>query len=413
MRDQKDQFLTHVGREHLDWDQLRELYLRTPLERREVALWALDTFEAICGPRWLQRAIDRDGQPAGFIALGPFHAGAFVELLEWAASLQLLADIGGMGRLRNAVRSDPRLALLLHASTQLELVRLAIHVGGTARLEPTLPGSSRPVDVELSTHGVPIPVEVRQLFTDRHWRQSVDFNDRFAWRVQQLEHRHQVVCAIDITTGFPETDPDTFLSRIEEAARIVASDGRRQEVALQGARASVSLNGAKSIRGPMRAGDYRRRLAHALQEKSAQHERTAGVWLRVDDRSGLWQFTGWAQQPLSEKLEHVRTIVRGELATSPSVAGVVLSSGALLAQGQFSNQTHKGPSGSVALRRLIAPSRVRETLVVPLTDSAANTVPVWHELYDAEPAWLASALSTLGQDSAARLLCYAPRIDDV
>jgi hypothetical protein len=85
------------------------------------------------------------------------------------------------------------------------------------------------------------------------------------------------------------------------------------------------------------------------------------------------------------------------LADHPHIAGVVMTPGSVHAQGSLADEDYQHPDGAFAMRRLIAPLRVRETLVMPLTDDGARALNrVWRELYASEPGWLGRALGAFG-----------------
>lgn len=140
-------------------------------------------------------------------------------------------------------------------------------------------------------------------------------------------------------------------------------------------------------------GNSWERIAPRISEKADAAHASGATWLSLDARDGLWQFTDWAHCPLTTKLRHVADVARPILS---GLHGVVISSGSVQRQGEFVDEDVSLPDDTHALRGVITPMRVRETLIIPAGDTTENnTAAAWHQLYAAEPAWLPRALNRL------------------
>jgi len=99
---------------------------------------------------------------------------------------------------------------------------------------------------------------------------------------------------------------------------------------------------------------------------------------------------------LESKLSAVAAKVNGDLASSSSVAGVVLSSGAVRSPGGYTDELARhATTKAVGLRRLLPFSRVRETMIVPVEAAHVDEAQLWTSLYDSEPDWLDLSLDRL------------------
>jgi hypothetical protein len=116
----------------------------------------------------------------------------------------------------------------------------------------------------------------------------------------------------------------------------------------------------------------------------------------------MWAFTNWATQPLERKLEDVVAALTQTLG-DVAPAGIVLSSGAALHGGDEPEESVVVGS-AIALRRVIAPLRARETLIVLLHGDAADSAMDWVALADAEADWLDWALARQGLPALAKIL---------
>ena len=108
--------------------------------------------------------------------------------------------------------------------------------------------------------------------------------------------------------------------------------------------------------------------------------------------------------PLEEKASTLGDAVRNCLEDqSYLVDGVVVSSGALIGQGHDEDAE---ADGVVAMRRLLDPIQVRETIVIPLRPTAHAATLV--ELYRQESGWLACALAREGLPTVTEVCAWSP-----
>lgn len=136
--------------------------------------------------------------------------------------------------------------------------------------------------------------------------------------------------------------------------------------------------------------------AQTLRDKAAQALRTGATWLRVDLVDLHWQLSDWWSHPLVAKAHIIGRMVRRGIGAGHSLDGVIVSSGLIFAQGAFTDESVTLNNQTVVLRRVARPARVRETAFIPLSDAGRKLLPLWVELYAAEPGWLDWALGTFG-----------------
>lgn len=130
------------------------------------------------------------------------------------------------------------------------------------------------------------------------------------------------------------------------------------------------------------------------------------VWVRADLRDGLWQTTPWATWTLEARLPELEQALRASVAPAPPyLGGFVLSSGALLAQGEVSAETCRTDTGAIGMRYPLAPVRGREVIVVPFAD--AGSAALFERAYLAEPGWLAGALAAASLPTTDHLFARA------
>jgi len=367
-------------------------------------LWAVDRLEEHLGRDWPERTWQRFGRlPAG-IELAPMHTIAFAELLELALRLDRCRDCERLPRVIRTLITNANEDEVVHLRMQLELAALALHAGHGVAFEPSVTGGRRRADLELDlTSGRQTLVETRAILMPERLRTAHGFADDVFDAVRAIGHRHGVECEGEFTRVLDEHETSVLLSELDRYALLIAKGIAMPPFRAHGAfltmRPGSGIGGG--LKGPASEGDIWPRLAARLQEKAEQTRGVDRVWLRIDARQGLWQFTAWAKEDLAAKLVLLQHNVASVLGEHPHVAGVVMTPGAVLTQGMFADEDHEGPEG-FALRRLIAPLRVRETLIMPL-DAYQDTTDLahaWRDLYASEPRWLDHALQVVGLPSA-------------
>ena len=133
-----------------------------------------------------------------------------------------------------------------------------------------------------------------------------------------------------------------------------------------------------------------------LIQKARQASGAGGGWLRADIRDGMWQFTPWARAGLRAQIDQIADLIRPALGQVQGIDGVVLSSGALLAQGEFYGESARSEGECYGLRRVLPAVRVREAVIVPVTPRGCDQARIWRDMYNAEEYWLDWALHQVG-----------------
>lgn len=357
---------------------------------REAGRWALEVLEEqLGGDRWLQRTWTKYKLPDPLV-LSSAHTIAFAELLELAVRLELLSKNSGMGVVRRNLRRDPREQQLAHLRMQLEVGGHSVRAGYNVRFEESLVQSDRPIDVSLRGEGLAIDIEMAAILQDERSRENQDAVDSLFARIHHLEFRYGVTCEGEVRGELDEKGHEALIKEIETAAQSVEEGAEQRVVESLGARITVSRFGSATgeggLSGPRVESQLWPRTERILRRKAEQTASSERTWLRIDLFDGMWQFTPWARMPLSRKLEVLTHAVRTALVEYPHVAGVVMTSGAAFAQGEFSEETCDY-LGSVGCRRLISPLRVQESMIISFTEDASSIEP-WARLYDEEPSWL-------------------------
>jgi hypothetical protein len=379
------------------WDLYRKM-ADSPLSnpaRRQATLWALQKLEERMGPDWLERYWEAAGHVPAEVNLGGAHVGALASLLELALRLYLLTGTPGIGSVRKEMRNDLRDDRRRHAALQLELAGLAMRSGFSAALEHRSGRQTPPSDALLQRDKIALRVETFAVILDQHSQEGRSYWDHVMGAIRRINVQFDVDVAGDLGERQDDDDLAELLRLIEAAAQIAAETRQETPVMFRQANLRVLPSGSMpyELRSAVETSQGWPRVEARLLQKATQAARAGGGWLRADLMDGTWQFTPWARAGLRDKIDQISTLINPALSRIDGVAGIVVSSGACQAQGQFRGLSTRTADRSYGFVRTLPGSRVRETMIIPVTAAGRKEADSWAELYNLEDTWLDWALS--------------------
>lgn len=378
------------------WAMLREQMSRPGLPEawRRTGTWCIDALAEVLGSEWPVDAWKRDELPA-FIAMPWAHRQAMLEFTEFALRMRILADTPGAAPVRRECRTDRRRARAAGTQLQLEVAGLALEAGASIELEARTRGGYV-ADVVVDHPDAVLTVECAVVFVP-------DVERRYDEAFQYAGH---ALIAIgsgskwDLTAEVATEDLAGLRADLEDFELALALSDPLLPVRFERPWGHVLAvpgeGGLRSVRNTATGTDYGRHLVGKLRGKADQTAGVDGVWLRADVRSGLWQGTAWSQEDLATKAGQLAALVSPVLVDAPWVAGVVLTSGPCIINGDVHTEDAAPVPGVLALRRALPVGRARETVIVSAGGADARQAELWRSLYNAEPAWLPAALAAQG-----------------
>jgi len=363
--------------------------------RRQATLWALEQLEQRMGPDWPERYWDAAGHVPGEVNLGGAHTGALGNLLELALRLHLLTGTPGLGGVQREMKNDLRDDRRRHCALQLEAAGLAVRSGFAVALEHRSSRQDPPSDVLLQREKTALRVETFAIIPDQRSREGRAYWDRLSQAIMRISWKLDVEIAGDLGGRLDDDDAAELLRLIEAAAQAAAETGAEAPVMFKDAelRALPSGAGPCELRGGVEASRGWPRVEGRPLQKAEQAARAGGGWLRADHMDGTWQFTPWAHASLPDKIDQISKLVKPALSQIDGTAGIVISSGACVAQGQFSGLSTRTADRCYGFVRPLPGYRVRQTIIIPLTTQGRGEADLWAELYNAEDSWLDWALA--------------------
>jgi hypothetical protein len=339
------------------------------------------------------------------VNLGGAHVAALAGLLELALRLQLLVGTPGLGGVQKEMRTDLRDDRRRHATLQLEVGGLAMRTGAAVALENRASRDAPPSDVLMQWGEVTLRVETFAIILDKSSREGRAYWDRMTHAIMWVNAQFDVNVIGDLGGRLDDDDAAELLRQIEAAAEAVSETGQERPVVFCQAELQVlpSRATAGELRGGVETSQGWPRVEARLRQKAAQSARAGGGWLRTDLMDGTWQFTPWARASLHQKVGELCIMVKRALAQVDGVSGIVISSGACVAQGQFLGLSTRTVDHCYGFVRPLPGHRVRETMIIPVTAAGRSESDIWADLYSTEDSWLNWALGRAGLPSCQQI----------
>jgi hypothetical protein len=364
--------------------------------RHQVGAWAMGLVRSALGEDWPRRWHERHGHLPAFVLDPATSASAYAQLVETWLRLHSLAGTLRLGRLTREWSRHLEPIQMRHTSMQLEVAALARSLGAGVEFEtPTaLPATSRPADAVISAQGTQLIAECFCVYSDQDTSQAMAYDSSIGRRLNMIGLDVRLSGHYDVR--LPPDETEELLVQVQQAAAGVLADGVPRDVIRPGIEFRLAPwsdpDGTEvMLEGPSTPGAEWRRARGIINGKAQDWTGSPlPAWLRFDLLDGTWLFSNWARRPLPDKTEWMAALLADAVAGT-DVAGVVASCGSRL-DPSAQDESYVGTGGIVGLRRRLDPLRVRETIIVPLSEAGAGHKQLWASLYDAEPGWIPGAL---------------------
>lgn len=299
-------------------------------------------------------------------------------------------------RVLEQLRSNSQSAQWHHALLQLEIAGFAVRDGFGCAFEYKSRGGY-PADVcIISADGhCTALVETVTVYVDKRTQEAHEC-------FEVVEH---VLWQVYLTDGVSAQGKIYSLlsaTHIEELAAKVLKKARR--ISVHGGRAKIQVPGAyirlvkhdearpPKLVGPRVGTDLWRRTEQKILEKSRQ-AKGEHIWIRMDNVSGMFQFTQWGQMSMQTKVTYLESLLHPVFAELTNVDGFILSDSGMISAEQEQVYDH---GSAICVRQVMTDHRVRETLILARGDEKVTrfqkTVAGW---YETESTWLEWALSRI------------------
>jgi len=366
--------------------------------RRKATFWALEELERRMGVDWLERYWEVSGHVPYEVNLGSAHVSAFGNLLDFALRFTVLDGVSGVGKIQREMRRDLRDDRRRHCALQLEVGALAAREGYAVTFEDRFRPGVPPSDVVLRKDQQVLRVETFAIMPDKASQDADMFWQRISIGIKRIEWKYDTPIAGTIGQQLSDEESTELLRLLEHASQQVVTTNEMHHFSQLHAELRIQPPGCTDygLQFGVEQSDSWPRITSKLCQKAEQAQASGGGWLRVELRDGTWAFTPWARAGLRAKIDEMERQVRSLLYQFPGISGVALSNGLGFAQGNFVGESARTGSDSYGIRRVLPPVRVRETMIVSVSEAGRQQARTWVDLYGGEASWLDWALDRLG-----------------
>ena len=165
----------------------------------------------------------------------------------------------------------------------------------------------------------------------------------------------------------------------------------------------------RRLSGPAGGENLLPRFVRTLSDKAERMSASGAEWLCVENITGLFQ-TEWGLMDMARKVATLEGAIHTGL-SSATIGGVIACSSAATFNGTVNEEAAETDTGSIGLRYPVLPWRARETIVVPLRDSARDATRHWRALLETERDWSAWALAEAGLPTVDEIIQRPPAED--
>ncbi len=364
--------------------------------RHDVGHWAIEQVRAALGESWPQRWYARFGSLPAFLRDAASNAFAYAQLIETGLRLNALAGTMRLPRLTKEWSSHLEGIRLLHVGLQLEIAALARSAGALVEFETPIPQVGRPADVVVTAGSEQLVAECFCVYGDQATGEAMGYDRELGFRLVMMAESHDVIVSGHWDVRLPPRETQELLAEAESVIGEVVADGiprsvTRPDIELRFAPGPHPVDETVMLDGPGTRSAAWRRARGIIRSKAQDWAGTPlPVWLRFDLLDGTWLLSDWAQKDLPEKTEWMAALL-ADAVGDVGTAGVVVSCGQRVDPGAV-NEEHVGAGGITGIRRHLDALRMRETIIVPLSQDGARQAALWRDLYDRETQWLGEAL---------------------
>lgn len=401
----------------LDWDtwsmHVHESRCLTPAGRN-VALWSVNVLRSALGPDFPQCAMSSGGHPIFSLNLWPANnvPWVYANLFQLALHLDILkAECKPIRKSLRNVNIGP--VNWVHTLLQLEVAGLGLRAGWTVAFEPEY-STGRKADVLLKRGAAELFVDNTSMRMSDEEIRTYNVMHAVSEQMQEIRFRHDVQITGSVDSVAPSEELARCLRDLDEVATATARDGLERHVAAPGGgmlrlRREPDASELFQVTGPLVQTDGWSRLVTRLGKKSDQAAGSGKiVWVRLEDFSGTWHFTGERTTPLADKFSIVAPFLQNVLDSYPNLSGVIVAPSMLWAGSMDDEQVREVVVNSgrtaAAIRCPIPGHRARETIVVTRTDQPDTGFEVFLDMYSHEDEWLDWALARSGHPPFGQLV---------
>lgn len=333
---------------------------------------------------------------------------AINNLIDLSAKLQLGSKQIGWSRFRKGFTPNCSLKAWNHGMIQLEIASFAAKYGYACEFEPTL-STGKKGDITVHTKSGDLFFEAVMLGTSDPFSKADIFYNRMTRFLYNVSIKYGFYIKGELKTyPIQEQQIDDILKRLFFIMNLMNFPNIGDSQLLNNEFVNLQITRSDTPNFPDLTGvhittDSWHRLKRCIYDKGRQSSGARNVWLRLDESSGMWAFTPWANKSLEEKMKLIVPLIKEELRQFEHVSGIILSNGS----GVYANPEDNlsiVKNGNIAIRRVLPFNNFRETIIISRDKSTQKVAREIGQWYLEEPHWLEWAMDHLKMPSMAEII---------
>lgn len=393
------------------WQSNMQNFDTLSLKGKEFIPEVVKTLSNILGSDYLKRCLIIEPKHPLFSVGYPMFNNvpiAINNLIELSVKLELGSKQRGWSRFRKEFTPNCSSKAWNHGMIQLEISGFAAKYGYACEFEPTL-STGKKGDITVHTQSGNLFFETVMLGTsDPFSKADIFYNSmtRFLYNVS-MKYGFNIKGELKTYPNQEQQIDDIlkqllFIMNLMNFPRIGDSQLLNNEfVNLQITRSNT--HSFPDLTGVHITTDSWHRLKRCIYEKGRQSSGALNVWLRIDEGSGMWAFTPWANKPLDEKMKLIVPLIKAELRPFEHVSGIILSNSSGIYANAEDNLSIVN-NGNIAIRSVFPVNYFRETIIISRDKSARKAAREIAQWYLEEPHWLDWAMNHLEMPSISEII---------
>lgn len=393
------------------WQGCMQNFVTLTPKGKEFIPEVVKILSCILGTDYLKRCLEIEPSHPLFSAEYPMFNDvpvAISNLIILSVKLELASKQRGWSRFRKEFIPNCSSKAWNHGMIQLEISGFAAKYGYACEFEPTL-STGRKGDITVHTRLGNLFFETVMIGTSDPFSKADIFYNHMARFLYNMSMKYGFNIKGELKT-YPsqEQQIDDILKRLFSIMNLMNFPRIGDSQLLNNEFVNLQITRSNTPSFPDLTGvhittDSWHRLKRCIYEKGRQSSGARNVWLRIDEGSGMWAFTPWANKSLEEKMKLIVPLIKEELKPFEYVSGIILSN----SSGIYANSEDDLSivnNGNIAIRRVFPFNYFRETIIISCGKSARRAAREIGKWYLEEPHWLDWAMDHLEMPSISEII---------
>lgn len=361
---------------------------------KEVVSQVIKNISAIFGDNYLNRCLKIEPNHPLFSPEYPMYnnvPSVINNLINLYTKLELASKQKGWLRFRKVFVPNCSSKAWNHGMIQLELAGFAAKYGYDCEFEPTL-STGKKGDISVYTRSGEIFFETVMIGNGDPFTKAELFYDQMNRFLYNVSMKYGFSIEGELKT-YPNNNQqiNVILKQLFSIINLMNFPRIGDSHIIRNEFVNLRITKSETPKLPNLTGiriktDSWHRLERCIYDKGRQSTGAQNVWLRLDEGSGMWILTPWANMSLEEKMKLIAPQIKEALKPFKHVSGIIISNGSGINANPEDNLSIVKDE-KIAIRRALPYNNFRETIIICRDKSRRNTAQEIGRWYLEEPYW--------------------------